>query len=318
MHPLNNPRDDTNRRSLSLPTGGLLANVPAESVWLANFPSPRTRRTYRNAVSEFIAFHGITTEDGLRSVSQAHVIAWREALAAAGATPRTINNRLSAVSSLFKHLCEHQLASRNPATGVKRPRVNQAQVVSPALTPHQVRRMLDTPDTSTLKGLRDSAILHILFFTGCRISEVCHLTVGDLFEDSGYFVLEFTVKGGKRLRVAINQELQIVLRRYLAMAGHGLERNAPLLLPVQRASRRKPLNTRQINNIFHEYARLANAPDSVRPHSARATFITQALERKCPIEAVQRTVGHSKIATTQMYDKRHLNHRESASFAVSY
>ncbi len=54
----------------------------------------------------------------------------------------------------------------------------------------------------------------------------------------------------------------------------------------------------------------------VTPHSARATFITQALENKCPIEAVQKTVGHALIKTTQMYDKRDLNYRESASFAV--
>lgn len=312
------PADDAAGRLIPLGGGELLAHVPAERVWLANFPSPRTRRTYRNAVGEFIAFHGICSEGELRGVTQAHVIAWREALTATGATARTINNRLSAVSSLFKHLCEHQLTARNPATGVKRPRVNQAQVVSPALTPHQVRRMLDAPDTRTLKGARDAAILHILFFTGCRISEVTHLRVADLFEDSGYFCLEFTVKGGKRLRVAINQELQIVLRRYLALSAHSAERDAPLLLPVQRSDRRKPLDTRQINNLFHHYARVAGVPWGARPHSARATFITQALERKCPIEAVQRTVGHSKIATTQMYDKRHLSHRESASFAVCY
>jgi integrase len=56
--------------------------------------------------------------------------------------------------------------------------------------------------------------------------------------------------------------------------------------------------------------------DGVTPHSARATFITQALENNCPIEAVQKTVGHSQIKTTQMYDKRIARYRESASFAV--
>jgi site-specific recombinase XerC len=56
----------------------------------------------------------------------------------------------------------------------------------------------------------------------------------------------------------------------------------------------------------------------VTPHSTRATFITEALENNCPIEAVQRSVGHKKISTTQMYDKRHRKHRDSASFFVKY
>ena len=56
----------------------------------------------------------------------------------------------------------------------------------------------------------------------------------------------------------------------------------------------------------------------ITPHSARATFTTEALEKGVPIEAVQRTVGHSNISTTKMYDKRTLKHRESASFAVSF
>ncbi|MBF0186648.1 MAG: tyrosine-type recombinase/integrase [Magnetococcales bacterium] len=62
----------------------------------------------------------------------------------------------------------------------------------------------------------------------------------------------------------------------------------------------------------------AGLPKGVTLHTARATFITQALEQKCPIEAVQRSVGHAHISTTQMYDKRAMHHRESASFVVRY
>jgi integrase/recombinase XerD len=67
-----------------------------------------------------------------------------------------------------------------------------------------------------------------------------------------------------------------------------------------------------------EYTTKAGVPRGVHPHSARATFITQALENGAKIEAVQRSVGHSKINTTQMYDKRLVRHRESASFAVRW
>lgn len=201
---------------------------------------------------------------------------------------------------------------------MKRPRVNVNRVEASVLTPEQVRALLAAPNTEKLKGLRDRAILHVLFYTGCRISEVTKLCVKDFFEDGGYWVLDFTIKGGKKNRLAIHQELQLALREYLVESGHGAERDAPLFLSVQRSELRKPLTSRQASKLFHKYALQAGLPIGVTPHSARATFITEALDRKCPIEAVQTSVGHSHIATTKMYDKRKLHYRESASFAVRY
>ena len=306
--------------ALATPTRSqVLATIPEESVWLANFVSPRSKRTYQVAVQSFIAFHGIETPEELYSgIGQSHLIAWREHLTQSGASPRTIQNRLAAVSSLFKHLCERQVATRNPAIGVKRPRVNNNRVDATVLTPEQVRSLFSTPKRTKLKGIRDRAILHVLFYTGCRVNEVTTLKVKDFFEDTGYWVLDFIVKGGKRNRLAIHPELQLALREYLAESGHGAERDAPLFLAVQQSELRKPLTSRQVSKLFHRYALIAGLPIGVTPHSARATFITEALDRKCPIEAVQASVGHNHIATTKMYDKRKLNYRESASFAVQY
>lgn len=296
----------------------LLAEVPEESVWLANFISNHTKETYLYAVREFIAFHEITGIDELPHIDQAHIITWRNHLIEQGATPRTVNARISAVSSLFKHLCEKQITHRNPTIGVKRPKVDAKEVKAPVLTPEQVRKMIDIPDPTTLKGVRDRAILHILFYTGCRISEISSLKIKDFYEDGGYWVLDFMVKGGKRNKLAIHQELQIAITDYLDLSDHGYEKEAPLIMSVQRDYLRESLKRRQINYIFHKYARLANLPDGIRPHSARATFITNALENGAKIEAVQKSVGHAKINTTQMYDKRLVNHRESASFAVRW
>lgn len=313
-----------------IPAGGLtpdgdgasrsrsLIDVPAEAVWLANFTSARTRRTYRDSIQRFIAFHGFRSADELRTITGAHVIAWRDGMAVKGESPRTIHTRMSALSSLFDCLCDQQLVVGNPVDGIRRPRVSQHQVKSIALTPQQVRRLLDVPDLSTLKGLRDSAFLHLLFYTGCRIAEPCRLRVGDFFEDSGYRVLDFTVKGGKQNRLAIHQELQIALRRYLAAAGHENDKTAPLLLRTWNRPGRAGINPRQALNIFRDCARIADIPPAATPHSARATFITQALENGCRLEAVQQSVAHANIQTTRMYDKRVLMHRESASFVLIF
>ena len=295
-----------------------LAQIPAESVWLANFVSPRTRETYLNAVREFISFQQITRPNDLRRIDQAHIIAWRDWLITNGASPRTVRSRLSAISSLFKHLCEQGAANRNPTLGVRRPHVDSRQVQSQVLTPRQVRAMLDAPNTSTIKGKRDAAIMAILFYCGCRISEVCSLRVRDFHEDAGYWVLDFTVKGGKQNRIAVHQECQLAIQRYLDAAGHGREKTAPLIQGVVRGHLGKGIKRRRVDLIFRRYAMMAGLPGGFTPHSARATFITQALEAGCPIEAVQRSVGHARINTTQMYDKRATRHRESASFAVRY
>lgn len=167
-------------------------------MWLANFTSPQTRATYQNAVAEFIRYLNLESADELYSLTRAHVIAWRDDLIDRGASPRTVASRLSALSSLYGHLCERQLAPLNPTSGVKRPRVASQTVETPALTREQVRAMLNMPKLESLQGLRDRALLSVYFYTGCRVSEPCRLKVRDLHQDQTYWVLDLTIKGGKR------------------------------------------------------------------------------------------------------------------------
>ncbi|MBU2430022.1 MAG: site-specific integrase, partial [Proteobacteria bacterium] len=102
---------------------------------------------------------------------------------------------------------------------------------------------------------------------------------------------------------------------------HEDDKDSFLFLPVKpspgASDKTRKLSRKTVDYLFKKYAKLA-VLDGVTPHSAQATFITQALENNCPIEAIQKTVGHSQIKTTQMYDKRTAKYRESASFAVRY
>lgn len=294
-----------------------LAIIPEASLWLANFTSPQTRRTYRVAVSEFLQFHQLSHPSDLETITAAHLIVWRDALMQAGAKPRTVNNRLSALSSLFNHLCNQQVTRINPVMGLKRPRVNQDRVETPIITKAQVRRLLDAPNLGALKGVRDSAILHVLFFCGCRASEVTTLKRSDYFEDGGYSVLDFTVKGGKKNRLAIHPEAKNALDRYLALAPHGQEKAAYVFQRTQAPNGRK-LSYNTIEQLFRHYASAVGLPDSVTLHSARATFITEALTNNCLLEDVQASVAHADISTTQMYDKRPRGYKESASFKVHF
>ncbi len=298
-----------------------LKEIPEELLWKANFNSDNSIETYDKAIRSFLSFIGVSSPDELREINHGHVIAFKKFMQSQGQSPRTINNRLSAISSLFNHLIDKQVVKINVAQGVRRMKINSDRVEAKVLLPEEVRKMLGIPDPMKLQGLRDKAILSTLFFTGCRVSEVCKLKVKDFYQEQGFYVMDFWIKGGKRNRLAINQELQITIREYLRLAGHENEKESFLFLPVKHApgmsDKNRKMSRKTIDYLFKKYAKLALL-DGVTPHSARATFITQALENNCPIEAVQKTVGHSQIKTTQMYDKRVARYRESASFAVRY
>jgi len=294
--------------------------VNEASVWLANFTSKATRRSYAVAVSQFANFHDVANVEDLAGLTRAHVIAWREALIQSGMSPRTVANRLAALSSLYNHLCETQHVPVNPTEGVKRPKVRAGRVEAAALSAAEVRRLLQTPDTQTVKGLRDKALLHVFFYTGCRVSEPCGLKVKHYAWDQGYRVLNFIIKGGKANRVAIHPNCTAALDAYLAASRHGDAPDAWLFRQVKHQEKRAgaPMHRATFDQVFRKYANLAALPPGTTPHSARATFITEALEKEHPAEAVQNTVGHAHISTTLAYDKRENHPRKSASFVVGY
>jgi site-specific recombinase XerD len=101
-----------------------LADVPPELEWLANITNPKTRRAYKVDLAEFSAYTGIREPTQLRTVTRAHLIAWRKNLETRNLTPASIRRKLSAISSLLDYLCERNAVAGNPVNGVKRPTAN--------------------------------------------------------------------------------------------------------------------------------------------------------------------------------------------------
>ena len=136
-----------------------LSDVPPEIEWLANITNKKTRRAYKIDVGEFSAFAALTESSQLRTVTRAHVIAWRKDMEARELAPSSIRRKLSSLSSLFDYLCERNAVAGNPVDGVKRPMANGNEGSTPALGDAQARKLLDAPPADTLKGVRDRAIL---------------------------------------------------------------------------------------------------------------------------------------------------------------
>src|SRR5579863_4422483 len=110
-----------------------LADVPPEVEWFANLSNPNTRRTYENAVGDFMRFTGIARPEEFLTVTRAHVIAWRDELGRRGLGGATIRNRLASLASLFEYLCEKNAVTHNPVKGVERPKSESGEGKTPAI-----------------------------------------------------------------------------------------------------------------------------------------------------------------------------------------
>jgi integrase/recombinase XerD len=121
-----------------------LADVPPEVEWFANLSNPSTRRAYENAVRDFMRFTGIVRPEEFRTVTRAHIIAWRDDLVRRGLGGPTIRHRLASLSSLFEYLCEKNAVTHNPVKGVERPRTESGEGKTPAIGDHQARKLRRT------------------------------------------------------------------------------------------------------------------------------------------------------------------------------
>ncbi len=198
------------------------------SLWLQNFISDRTREAYKKAVQDFAGIAELETADDLFDVDASTVLARREHLLA-----NQCPIARSPIVCRRSHRCSNTCVTskwcrptRCKASNDRRP---PQQGVTPAIANKMVCKILDdtaeamatakTPNAAMLAA-RDSAIVHVLFYLGPRVSEVCAMNVGDIVADGEYTVVKLTVKGGQAHRVPAPPEALAAVKLYLSMAGH--------------------------------------------------------------------------------------------------
>ncbi|MBI3421295.1 MAG: tyrosine-type recombinase/integrase [Candidatus Sungbacteria bacterium] len=314
----------TNQKSLlSRADFQKLADMPPEVEWFANIDNAKTRRAYKIDIGEFMQFVGIRAPVEFRTVTRAHVIAWRKHLEARGLGGATIRRKLAALSSLFEHLCESNAVTHNPVKGVKRPKVETYEGKTPALGDHQARELLNAPNTETLKGKRDRAMLSTLLYHGLRREELCTLKVRDITQRRGVPHLRVHGKGGKTRYLPLHPGTAEVITEYVEALGHRADASSPLFHPVRNnlTSRvDEAMTTDGVYKVVRYYARKIGVGDIERlgVHALRATAATNALDHEADIAKVQEWLGHANIATTRIYDKRKHRPEDSPTFKVSY
>ncbi len=297
-----------------------LADVPPEVEWFANLSNPSTRRAYENAVRDFTRFTGIARPEEFRSVTRAHIIAWRDELRQRGLGGPTIRHRLASLASLFEHLCERNAVTHNPVKGVERPKTESGEGKTPALGDHQARKLLAAPEANTIKSRRDRAILSTLLFHALRREELCKLRVRDArHARKGVPHLKVSGKGGKTRYLPLHPGTQALIHDYLEAAGHGADEAGALFRPVRnnRTGRlERAITADGVYKLVRGYS--AQLGFEIGAHALRATAATNALDHQADIAKVQEWLGHANIATTRIYDHRRTRPEDSPTFKVSY
>jgi integrase/recombinase XerD len=297
-----------------------LAEVPPEIEWFANLGNASTERAYRNAIHDFMRFAGIVRPEEFRTVTRAHVIAWRDDLVGRDLGGATVRHRLAALSSLFEYLCEKNAVTHNPVKGVKRPRAESGEGKTPAIGDHQARDLLAAPAEDTIKDKRDRAILSTLLYHALRREELCRLKVKDFrHARRGVPHLKVAGKGDKTRYLPLHPGTNALIHDYLEAAGHGADDNGALFRPIKnnRTGRlEKAVTPDAVYKLVRDYS--ARLGFVIGAHALRATAATNALDHQADIAKVQEWLGHANIATTRIYDHRKTRPEDSPTFKVAY
>ena len=265
---------------------------------LDGLSSCHTRRAYSQALDEFLIWF---RDEPNRQFNKATVQKYRTELETKGLAPSSINVRLSAIRRLALEASDNGRLDPELAAGIARAKGAKRSGVRLGhwLTAEQAQMLLAAPDLTTIKGLRDSALLAILLGAGLRRSELAGLDVAHIQQRDGrWLIVNLVGKHGRIRNVPIPLWAHAVITRWQTAAGIS---EGPLFRRVTRhghvASRR--ISPQAVFEIVKLYAKAIGV--DVGPHDARRTFAKLAHLGHAPLEQIQLSLGHASIVTTEIY-----------------
>lgn len=221
--------------------------------------------------------------------------AWLGSLAKARLSPRSAARHLSAARGLMKFMVEEGIVGDDSTRLLSRPKIGRKLPRAPS--EDEMVRLIQTPDTSTLRGLRDRAMLSVTYAAGLRVSELVGLSIGDVDLRRG--LVAVTGKGGKRRLVPLGEVALTHLDEYLkARAAQQDKLRSLALFPSPRGGQ---LTRQGFWKIVGRHARAAGLRGGAHPHQLRHSFATHLLRGGADLRSVQALLGHAHVVTTEIY-----------------
>lgn len=257
--------------------------------------SPNTVESYAR---DLAALAGFAEKRGVEvnALDRRDLEAFVRSLMASGLSPRSVARAVACVRGFYRFVAVEEKRDGSPADDLRAPRAWPA--LPKFLSLEEVDRLLAQPDTATPRGLRDKALIELLYATGLRVTELVSLKTSNLRLDEGY--LTCVGKGNKERIVPIGQEAATWVRRYLAQGRAALLHRPSTWLFVN-ARDGGPLSRVGFWKVLKEYGLKAGISRELSPHALRHSFATHLLERGADLRAIQVMLGHADLSTTQIY-----------------
>jgi integrase/recombinase XerD len=263
-----------------------------DALWLEAGLSRNTLAAYRSDLEAFAAW----LKTPLERASRGRLQDYLADCVARGARPRTTARLLSSLRRFYRYLVREGVVAADPTALLESPKLGRP--LPKSLSEEQVERLLAAPDTQTLLGLRDRAMLETLYATGLRVSELVAVTLPQLNLQAG--VVKVIGKGNKERLVPLGEEAIEWLQRYLGETRGTLLRGAPsdALFPTARGA---AMTRQAFWYNLKRHAQAAGIETHLSPHTLRHAFATHLLNHGADLRVVQMLLGHADLSTTQIY-----------------
>jgi len=252
-------------------------------------------QAYRRDMEKFASFVG-QRKLGVKDVRRGDIVDFLASLYRRGLDSRSVARHLVTVRNFFRFALTEGYIDDDPAATIETPKFRHS--LPEFLTVEEVDRLLAQADTSTVAGLRDRAMIELMYSCGLRVSELCGLRVSDLQMDAG--CVQCVGKGNKERLVPVGRRALDAVRAYLRGSRPKLlgEGSSPFLFLNAKG---RPVGRIAYWKTLRDHGRRAGIRKALKPHMLRHSFATHLLDRGADLRSVQMMLGHSDISTTQIY-----------------
>jgi len=268
--------------------------------------SKNTIDAYQRDLTRYLNFvEKSESINDLKNVKQKHVRKFIRNLKKVHLMETSVNRALSSIRSFHNYLAGEEILKENPLLSMDTPKIRRK--LPTVLTPQEIDEILKAVDTSSKIGIRDLAVLEILYSGGLRVTELCNLKLTDFLLEAE--MLRVVGKGNKQRLVPLGPRAIYCLNQYFKTVRPAWARKNQNLSRIFISRNGKPLTRMMVWLIFKKWVKLTEIKKEISPHTLRHSFATHLLEGGADLRAVQEMLGHSDISTTQIYthlDKEYL------------
>ncbi|MGM0395581.1 MAG: tyrosine-type recombinase/integrase [Bacillota bacterium] len=254
--------------------------------------SRNTVEAYTRDVERFRDFMDDAGINNVEQVNNTHAIRYLLQLQREGKSTSTISRHLASIRCLFEYLINNGMVKEDPTLNLKPPKKERK---SPQiLSEEEITRLMELPDTSKSKGARDKALLELLYSSGLRVSEINSLNIGDVKLSKGTIILS---EDYEKRRVPVGSKAVESIEFYLKHFRTDSGEEEPLFVNYSG----KKLTRQGLWKIIRAYADKVSGSKSITPQILRNSFAVHILSNGADIKTVQEILGHTDIASTQVY-----------------